>query len=76
MDDATDPRLLDVAAPEFIKVSCPCGRIIEYAPGVLQRLRRIGSDGLVYDFAISPALSALQPPFRLPYCRRRLSRAR
>jgi hypothetical protein len=41
MDDATDPRLLrllDVAAPEFIKVSCPCGRIIEYAPGVLHRL--------------------------------------
>jgi len=52
MDGAADPRLLrllDFAEYEFIKVSCPCGRIVEYGKGLFQRRRRIGSDFLVYD---------------------------
>ena len=62
---AVDPRLLrllDAADHEFIKVSCPCGRIVEYAPGVLQRRHRIGSDMLVYD---------LQFRLRCRHCNRR-----
>jgi ribosomal protein L34 len=65
MDDAADPRLLrllDVVGHEFIKVSCPCGRVVEYAPGLLQRLYRVGSDLLVYD---------LQYRLRCRHCSRR-----
>jgi hypothetical protein len=52
MHNPADPRLLrlfDVADYEFIRVSCPCGRIVKYASGLLQRRRRIGSDLLIYD---------------------------
>ncbi len=28
---------------------CPCGRVVEYRSGVLQRLRRVSSATLVYD---------------------------
>ena len=42
-------RLLDVAPHECIVVSCPCGRIIEYPPGLLQRRHRIASDTLIFD---------------------------
>jgi hypothetical protein len=30
-----------------VTVECPCGRIAEYMPGVLQRLHRVASDLLV-----------------------------
>jgi len=65
MNDAADPRLLrllDLALHEIIVVSCPCGRIAEYGPGVLQRLYRIPSDLLVYD---------LQFRLRCRHCNRR-----
>jgi hypothetical protein len=65
MDDTADPRLLrllDVADHEFISVSCPCGRITEYAAGLLQRLRRIPSDTLIFD---------LQFRLRCRHCNRR-----
>src|ERR1051325_9672241 len=65
MDDAGDPRLLrllDLADYEMVVVSCPCGRIVEYSRGVLQRLHRFPSDTLVYD---------LQFRLRCRHCNRR-----
>ena len=65
MDDAADPRLLrllDLAEHEFVRVSCLCGRIVEYRAGVLQRLRRVSSATLVYD---------LQFRLRCRHCNRR-----
>jgi len=66
MDDAAgDPRLLrllDLAEHEFVRAACPCGRIVEYRPGVLQRLRRLSSATLIYD---------LQFRLRCRHCNRR-----
>ena len=65
MDDGADPRLLrllDLADYEMVVVSCPCGRIVEYRRGVLQRLHRFPSDTLVYD---------LQFRLRCRHCNRR-----
>jgi hypothetical protein len=65
IDDAADPRLLRLLDPadyEFIKISCPCGRIVEYGKGLFQRRHRIGSDLLVYD---------LQYRLRCQRCNRR-----
>lgn len=47
--DQRSVRLLDLAAHECVVVYCPCGRIVEYLPGVLQRLYRLPSDTLIYD---------------------------
>jgi len=42
-------RLLDMAPHECVIVSCPCGRVVEYPPGLLQRRHRIPSDTLIFD---------------------------
>ena len=55
-------RLLDIAEHDFVRVICPCGRIVEYRPGLLQRRHRIRSDTLVYD---------LQFRLRCRHCNRR-----
>ena len=66
MDGAADDprllRLLDLADYEFIRVACPCGRIVEYRAGVLQRLRHVSSATLVYG---------LQFRLRCRHCNRR-----
>ncbi len=55
-------RLYDLAKYEVVIVRCPCGRIVEYAAGVLQRVHRVRSDMLVYD---------LQYRLRCRHCNRR-----
>jgi hypothetical protein len=65
MDGGGDPRLLrllDLADYGIIVLSCPCGRIVEYRGGVLQRLHRFPSDTLIYD---------LQFRLRCRHCNRR-----
>jgi hypothetical protein len=65
MHKRLDPRALrlyDLADFESVVVSCPCGRITEYMPGVLQRLRHLPSDTLIYD---------LQYRLRCRHCNRR-----
>jgi hypothetical protein len=52
MADPDNPRLLrllDLQTYESVVIACGCGRIIEYAPGVLQRLYRVRSDMLIFD---------------------------
>src|ERR1700693_2625100 len=60
---AGDPRamrLYDLADDEVIEVRCPCGRIAEYMPGLLQRLYRVPSDVLVYDLQFRLRCQPLQ----------------
>lgn len=59
--DARMWRLMDLAATEIISVRCPCGRRVEFLPGVLQRLHRVSSASLIYD---------LQYRFRCQACHR------
>ena len=53
-------RLYDLEPYEHIFVSCQCGQIVQYMPGVLQRRHRVPSDTLIYD---------LQFRFRCSRCR-------
>jgi hypothetical protein len=65
MEEPADPRALhlyDLADYDVIEVRCPCGRIAEYMPGLLQRRYRVSSDVLVYD---------LQFRLRCRHCNRR-----
>jgi hypothetical protein len=55
-------RLFDLTAGEVIELRCPCGRIIEFQQGVLQRLYRLPSDTLLID---------LQYRLRCRHCNRR-----
>jgi hypothetical protein len=59
--DARTLRLFDLAAYERVMVRCPCGRIVEYVAGYLQRKHRIASDTLLYD---------LQYRLRCAHCNR------
>jgi hypothetical protein len=42
-------RLWDVRDGQKIVVTCTCGQIAHFLPGVLQRLHKMPSDTLVYD---------------------------
>ena len=53
-------RLYDLEPYEHIFVTCQCGQIVQYMPGVLQRQHRVPSDTLIYD---------LQFRFRCSRCR-------
>jgi hypothetical protein len=59
--DARTLRLFDLAAYERVTVRCPCGRIVEYVAGYLQRKHRIASDTLLFD---------LQYRLRCAHCNR------
>jgi hypothetical protein len=72
MDDAADPRLLrllDVVGHRIHQGFVPMrpGRRVRARPVAAPVSRRVGSAGL--RSAIPAALSALQPPFRLPHRR-------
>lgn len=60
--DVRTLRLFDLAPFEAILVRCECGRMTEYAHGLLQRLHRLPSDTLIYD---------LQYRLRCQHCNRR-----
>jgi hypothetical protein len=53
-------RLYDLKPYEHIIVTCQCGQIVQYMPGLLQRRHRVPSDTLIYD---------LQFRFRCSRCR-------
>ncbi len=42
-------RLWDLKDGQRVAVTCICGRITHFLPGVLQRLHKMPSDTLVYD---------------------------
>lgn len=42
-------RLLDLEPHEVVAVTCQCGRSVDYAHGLLQRLHKLSSDTLLYD---------------------------
>lgn len=56
-------RLIDLEPNDTIRVYCPCGHIVEYRHGTLQRLHRVPSDTLVTDLQYQ--MQALQLPGRL-----------
>jgi hypothetical protein len=47
--DPLGRRLWDVRDGQKIVVTCTCGQIAHFLPGVLQRLHKMPSDTLVYD---------------------------
>lgn len=42
-------RLYDLRPDQDVFVRCPCGRVVQYQYGVLQKKHRLPSDMLVYD---------------------------
>ncbi|MBT3070602.1 hypothetical protein KKP04_06950 [Rhodomicrobium sp. Az07] len=42
-------RLFDLAPREVIEVQCPCGKIVHFPNGYLQRKRGLPSDTLIFD---------------------------
>ena len=52
MHDRRNPktiRLFDLEPYESVEAWCPCGTMVEFPPGFLQRRHKIPSDTLVYD---------------------------
>ena len=49
MEDVRTIRLFDLRTNDRVFMRCPCGHIVEFGPGYLQRRHKIPSTTLVFD---------------------------
>jgi hypothetical protein len=60
MGDARAMPLWDIGQNQAVFIRWKCGRVGQYGPGALQRLHRLPSDTLIYDFEVPPQVPEVQ----------------